>query len=369
MRLRRILPVIRKEFLHIIRDPRTLIAVLILPSILVILFGYALTFDIKNIDLMINDADKSQLSRQLIDGFKVSGKFRIVGYTDDRAEIERSLKTGSAKVGLIIPHGFGDELKAHHAAPIQTVMDGANPLIAQSSRNYALVIAQSVSAKILGTAGWAPVDVRSQLLYNPSLKSVNFIVPGIITLILMMIPAVITSSAIVREKETGTIEQIIVSPVRPVDLMLGKIAPYLIISAFDAFLITVVGVVWFGVILRGSIWLLMLAVLLYMLTTVSLGLLISTVAETQLVATMGAFLSTMLPSFLLSGFVFPISSMPIVVQYISMIIPARYFLVVIRGIFLKGVGLEVFWREILILLGFGLVLIVLSSVRFTKRLR
>ncbi len=369
MNLKRVLPVIKKEFLHIVRDPRTLIAVLILPSVLVILFGYALTFDIKNIDLVINDADKSELSRELIDGFRATGKFRIVGYTERRADVEKALRTGTAKVGLIIPRGFGDELTARHVAPIQTVMDGANPLMAQSTRNYALAIAQSVSAKILGSKGKAPIDVRSQLLYNPSLKSVNFIIPGIITLILMMIPAVITSSAIVREKETGTIEQIVVSPVRPVDLMLGKIAPYLIISAFNAFLITVVGVVWFGVILRGSIWLLMLAVFLYMLTTVSFGLMISTVAETQLVATMGAFLSTMLPSFLLSGFVFPISSMPVVVQYISLVIPARYFLVVIRGIFLKGVGLEVFWREMLILFVFGLVLIVLSSVRFTKRLR
>jgi ABC-2 type transport system permease protein len=367
--MKRILPIIRKEFLHILRDPRTLIAVLILPSMLLILFGYALTFDVKNIDLLINDADKSELSRQLIDGFKVSGKFRIVGYTEDRQDIEKDLKNGSAKVGLVIPRGFSACLKAKRAAPIQTVIDGANPLIAQSARNYTLVITQGVSARLAGSTGTPPVNVSSQLLYNPELKSVNFIVPGIITLILMMIPAVITSSAIVREKETGTIEQIIVSPVRPVHLMLGKITPYLMISAFDAFLITLVGVVWFGVILRGSVWLLALAVFVYMISTVGIGLLISTIAETQLVAQMAAFLSTMLPSFLLSGFVFPISSMPKVVQYISVFIPARYFLIVVRGIFLKGVGLDVFWREALILLFFGLIMISLSSLRFTKRLR
>lgn len=365
-------PIIRKEWLHIIRDPRTLGIVLVMPTVLLILFGYALSFDVKRISLAVDDADKTPASRQLIARFFSTGKFDRVGDVSGQDESDRRLKSGDVKMVIAIPRGFAADIDAKRPARFRVAIDGSNPVIARSAQAYSLAIPQAYARELAGsrTTG-APVpgiSIAATTLYNPSLSSTNFIVPGIITLILMMIPAIITSTAIVKERESGTIEQLIVSPVTPFQLMIGKIVPYIVISAVDALTVTVVGIVWFGVPFAGDPWLLAVAALLYMLSTIGMGLMISTVAETQVVALIGAFLTTMLPAFLLSGFVFPISSMPMVVVWITYIVPARYFLVIVRGIFLKGVGFEVFWREALILLGFGLVLLTVSTMRFRRRI-
>lgn len=371
--MKAIWPIFKKEFLHVVRDPRTLIVTLVMPVLLLLLFGYALTFDIKNISLGVHDTDKTVLSRGLVERFRASGKFEFLGSIESMDAINGRLKDGTIKMAIIIPKGFGDSIQAGKPGRFHIVVDASNPIVAKSARNYALVIPQAYAQELLkqrnvkiSPAG--RIDIRSTILYNPALASVNFIVPGIITLILMMIPAVITSTAIVREKETGTLEQIIVSPIKPYQLMVGKVAPYLVISAFDAFLITVVGVYWFNVPLNGNPWWIVLAVIFYMFSTVGIGLMISTVAETQIVAQMGAFLATLLPSFLLSGFVFPISSMPVVVQYITYIVPARYFLSIVRAVFLRGAGINVFWPEALVLLIMGSLLLTASTIRFRRRL-
>jgi ABC-2 type transport system permease protein len=373
--MRRIWAIMWKEFLHIIRDPRTIISTLVIPPMLVILFGYALTFDVKHIPLAVDDMDKTVASRELVKSFTASGYFDNVGSVSGLEEANAGFLRGDYKAHIMIPRGFSRNLMAGRGAVIELAIDGSNPVIANAAYRYGLVIPQRFTlAALKGTAPPAVVaaiskpaiQLKPQILYNPDLKSINFIVPGLIALILMMIPAIITSVAIVREKETKTIEQLIVSPVRPYELMLGKVSPYLIISGLDALLITMVGILWFKVPFNGSAVLLAGMVVLYMTTTVGIGLLISTVTETQMTAQVGAFLGTMLPAFMLSGFVFPIESMPPAIQFISIFVPARYFLVALRAIFLKGVGIAAFWQQALILFVFGVVVLTIATLRFRK---
>ncbi|MFA5866667.1 MAG: ABC transporter permease [Actinomycetota bacterium] len=373
--MRRIWAITWKEFLHIIRDPRTIISTLVVPPMLVILFGYALTFDVKHIPLAVDDMDKTAASRELIKSFTSSGYFDYYGSVNGFDSANEGFLKGDYKAHIIIPRGFSHNLSAGRRAAIEMSVDGSNPVIANSAYRYALIISQRFTMTVMrktappavfAAASKPALQVKPQILYNPDLKSINFIVPGLIALILMMIPAIITSVAIVREKETNTIEQLVVSPVRPYELMLGKVSPYLIISGLDALLITLVGILWFKVPFNGSALLLAAMVILYMITTVGIGLLISTVAETQMTAQVGAFLGTMLPAFMLSGFVFPIESMPVVIQYVSLFVPARYFLVALRAIFLKGVGIAAFWQQALILFVFGVIVLTIATLRFRK---
>lgn len=359
--MKRIWPIFWKEFLHILRDPRTLTSILIVPVLMMFLFAYALTFDVKHIPLTVHDADMTKESRRLIDVFQASKYFQLGQSSRSLDELNELISRGQVKVGLDVPKDFSAKLKVGRAATVGIVIDGSDPIIARAAYNYATSISQTSSRKPV-------LSLRPLVLYNPDLTSINFIVPGLIALFLMMIPAVLTSVAIVREKERRTLEQIIVSPVKPLELMMGKITPYLLIASFDAVLISLIGTLWFGVPFRGSALLLIALTLLYMLATLSIGIFISTMADTQQVAQMAAFLLTMLPSFLLSGFVFPISSMPRVLQYVSYLIPARYYLVILRGIFLKGVGMRALWPQALSLAVFTLILMTVSSLRFRKRL-
>lgn len=359
--MKRIWPIFWKEFLHILRDPRTLASILIIPILMMFLFAYALTFDVKHIRLAVHDADMTKESRRLIDAFQASKYFQVIQSSRSLNELNELISQGQVKVGLDIPRGFSDRLKSGRPATVGIIIDGSDPIIARAAYGYTSSISQTSVGKPL-------LSARPRVLYNPDLTSINFIVPGLIALFLMMIPAVLTSIAIVREKERRTVEQIIVSPVKPLELMVGKILPYLLIASFDALLISLVGTLWFGVPFRGSVLLLISLTLLYMVATLSIGIFISTMAETQQVAQMAAFLLTMLPSFLLSGFVFPVSSMPKVLQYVSYLVPARYYLVILRGIFLKGVGMMALWPEALSLAVFALILMTVSSLRFRKRL-
>jgi ABC-2 type transport system permease protein len=373
--MRRIWAITWKEFLHIIRDPRTIISTLVIPPMLVILFGYALTFDVKHIPLAVDDMDKTVASRELVKSFTASGYFDYAGSVNGLDQANAGFLRGDYKAQIMIPRGFSRNLSSGRGTVIELAIDGSNPVIANAAYRYALVIPQrfmlavmqeTAPPAVLAAMSKPALQLKPQILYNPDLKSINFIVPGLIALILMMIPAIITSVAIVREKETKTIEQLIVSPVRPHELMLGKVIPYLIISALDALLITLVGIMWFKIPFNGSALLLAAMIVLYMITTVGIGLLISTVTETQMTAQVGAFLGTMLPAFMLSGFVFPIESMPPVIQYISLFVPARYFLVTLRAIFLKGVGIAAFWQQALILFVFGIIVLTIATLRFRK---
>lgn len=374
--MRRIWAIMWKEWLHIIRDPRTIISVLVIPPMLVVLFGYALTYDVKQIPLAVNDLDQTAASRSLIRDLTSSDYFRPASPVNGEAEVEAGFRRGDYKAVLTVPRGFGAALAAGRTAKLETVIDGSNTLIAGAAQRYSLIVSQRFAARyalknappVLAAKLTAPaIKLLPRILYNPGLSSINFIVPGLISLILMMIPAIITSVAIVREKETGTIEQLIVSPMRPHELMLGKITPYLIISALNAAMITLVGVLWFGIPFKGSVLLLALMILLYMMTTVGIGLLISTITDSMMTAQVAAFLGTMLPAFMLSGFVFPIESMPIFIRAVSYIVPGRYFLVALRAIFLKGTGLESFWQQAAALLIFGTVMLIVSTVRFRKK--
>ncbi len=374
--MRRIWAIMWKEWLHIIRDPRTIITVIVIPPMLVVLFGYALTYDVKQIPLAVSDSDQSVASRAFIKSLTSSDYFRLSDPVNGEAAIEAGFRRGDYKAVAIIPRGFAANLTARRTARVEIVIDGSNTIIAGAAQRYALVIPQKFAAlyafknappALAAKLSQPSIKLMPRILYNPDLSSINFIVPGLISLILMMIPAIITSVAIVREKESGTVEQLIVSPMRPHELMLGKIAPYLVISALNAVMITLVGVLWFGVPFQGSVWLLVLMIALYMMTTVGIGLLISTVAETMLSAQVVAFLGTMLPAFMLSGFVFPIESMPKFIQAVTYIVPARYFLVALRAIFLKGTGLASFWQQAVALFIFGTVLLTVSTLRFRKK--
>jgi ABC-2 type transport system permease protein len=373
----RIGTVVWKEFLHIVREPRTLIIVLVIPVLQLVLFGYALTFDIKNIPMAVYDLDKSAKSRQLVDKFKSAGNFELESYIERRSEVTESLDNGRARMVLVIPRDFGNRLQAGRKVPVQVLIDGADPTLGRVALGYSAVILQlysrNIALRALSHRGLSlrvvtPIDARQRVWYNPELRSANFIVPGLIALLLMMIPAVLTAVAIVEEKERGTIERIIVSPVKNLELMLGKITPYLLIAAFDALLISVVGTILFEVPLRGSILLLASMTALYMLCTVSIGLFFSTLADSMQVAMMMVWMATMLPSFMLSGFVFPIASMPRAIQLVTYVVPAKYFLVIVRTIFLKGVGFSLIWTQALALGLFALLLIAVTSRRFRKHL-
>lgn len=374
----RIKAIMRKEFIHVVRDPRTLYVILAMPVIQLILYGYALSFDVKNIPLAVRDLDRSSQSRALVSSFRSSGYFDVEKYIEKRSEVHELLDKGRIKAVLVIPPDFSDKLVKGEKTSVLVLCDGSDPTYGRVSAGFSALITQMFSNRVTVetldrfgiklTEGFPPYDSRQRVWYNPEMSSANFIVPGILSLILVMVPCVITSVAIVREKEKGTIENLIVSPIRPVELMLGKIVPYLLIAAFDAIMITLIAVYWFQVAFRGSILLLILASILFMFGTVGLGLFVSTLANTQDVAQLMAVWISLLPSFLLSGFVFPIESMIKALQYLSYIIPNRYFLVILRSIFLKGVGFNIIWPEMLAMLIFGLSVFLLSSRRFVKKM-
>lgn len=369
--------IMRKEFIHILRDPRTLAITLFLPLFQLLMYGYALTFDIKNIPTAVYDSDRSATSRQLIRNFSSSGYFDIKT-TPNSADFTKRLDEGSIKVAIIIPRGFERQVSSDAGAKVQVLVDGSDPSFARVGVSYSSLIINRFSSQATAESlyrkgvtireGLPPIDAKARVWYNPELRSVNFIIPGLMAIILMMVTTVSISVAVVREKERGTLENLVISPIKSWELILGKIIPYVIIAFFEAVLILVFGVVWFNVPLHGSILLLALALMIYVAGTLGMGLLISAATDSQQVASFASFLATFLPAFLLSGFVFPIKSMPAVLQLVTYLVPARYFLVVIRGIFLKGVGISVLWPNILALAVFATLMIVVASMRLRRSL-
>jgi ABC-2 type transport system permease protein len=368
----------RKEFIQIFRDWRTLAVVIVLPLLMLVLYGYAINMDVKHLRTAIVDQDKGPAARDLIRAFENNEYFDVVRYLDSPAQIDGVIERGQARVAIVIPRGYARDLASGRKAQIQGIIDGSDPTTASIALSYIAGIVQSYSAQVtLAAAAKAgvtridllqPIDFRPRIWYNPGLRSTNFIVPGLMAVILMMLAALLTAMTVVRERERGTIEQLVVSPVMPRELMVGKMIPYVVIAFADIVLVTVAGRVLFDVPLEGSPLLLLVLSALFLVAALGIGLLISTVANTQQVAMTAALMTTMLPSFLLSGFFFPISNMPRIIQAITYLIPARYYLVIVRGIFLKGVGADVLWRQAVPLAVFGAVAIVLSAARFKKRL-
>ncbi|MFH1228262.1 MAG: ABC transporter permease [Planctomycetota bacterium] len=372
----RIRQIVIKEFIQIFRDPRMRVVLFVPPILQMLVFGYVVSTDVKNIPTAIMDLDNSPASRDVIREFTYSGYFKTVELISTDRRARQLLDSSRAGAVIRFNPGFGRDLTAGRPARMQMVVDGVDSTTAAVAMTYASRIIERYSARVLkdraGASVNAPnrfpeVDLRSRVWFNENLLSRNFFIPGVIALIITIITLLLTSMAIVKEKEIGTIEQLIVSPLRPWELIMGKLLPFAVIGLFNVLLITSVGVLWFGIPIRGSLLLLFGSAVLYLLTTLGIGLFISTIAGTQQEAMMTTFLFAF-PSILLSGFAFPIHNMPEIIQYITYLNPLRYFLVILRGIFLKGAGMEVLWPQMLALLIIGSGIFILSALRFRKRL-
>lgn len=373
--MNRILPIIRKEFIHILRDRRALVIAFLTPAIQMIILGYAATTDVRNVPLAIFDQDRTSQSRALVDAFIRSGQFALDGYVNSGQELVTLIDGGQARAGLVIPPTYGRDLTAGRDAEVIFILDGSDPSVASNALSSARLIGAALATRVRQealarhgalTMPGAP-QVRERVWYNPDMVSAVFMVPGLIGLVLQFQATLLTSSAIVRERERGTIEQLIVTPIQPYELMLGKILPYAAVELLVVGEVLLVGTLWFGVPIRGSLPLLIAIACLFLVSTLALGLLISTIARTQFEAFQLSFL-TLLPSVFISGFIYPIDAMPLVLQLISGVIPLTYFLVVVRGIIIKGVGVEALLPQILALAAFGSVLLAVASARFRKRL-
>jgi ABC-2 type transport system permease protein len=354
-----------KEFRQIGRDRRTLLILLFVPAFFLLLYGYALNFDIRNIRLAVDDRDHSPQSRDLVSAFINSGYFDLVATTERDEEIVRLIDTGSARAALVVPAGFGRDVTRGRSTSVQVIIDGDNANTATTVMGYAQVLLAGISATYELRAAPA-LQLESRVWYNPELRSALFLVPGLIAYIAMLTAVVSTSLSIVREKEVGTMEQVRMAPVGPLAYVVGKTVPYFFISMASSMGIVALAMLLFGLPMRGSWPMLLLAVSLFLIGALAFGLLISTMADTQQVAFQLALLTSYLPTLMLSGFIFPISSMPTVLQVITHVVPARYFLVALRGIVLKGVGPEVFWRELVALVVFAAVIIGLASIRLKR---
>jgi len=373
----RLKPVMKKEFRQIGRDKRSLFLLLILPAFLLIMYGYALNFDVKHLALAVFDQEKSQRSRDFLDRFLHTEYFDLKFDLDNMKQIDDLMGKGEVQVALVIPRDFSRSLLAGRESPVQVIIDGEETGIAGTAIGYLSAITQSYSTELvvetMKTAGRVefelPVDYHPRVWFNPDLRSARFLVPGLMAFILMITVVISTSFSVVREIERGSIEQLIVSPLRPAELIIGKTIPYALISLLSAHSVLLFGYLLFDVSIKGSYAWLLMGMLFFLLCGLGLGLLISTIASTQQVAFMLAIITTMLPTFILSGFVFPIRNMPVIIQAVTYLIPARYFLAILRSVMLKGVGLGSFGWELALLAGFAFLTLFLSSVRMGKTLK
>ncbi|TEU12193.1 MAG: ABC transporter permease [Anaerolineales bacterium] len=369
----RTLALIRKEFLHILRDRRTLGVMFVMPIVQLMLMGYAATTDIEHLRTAILDGDKSPASRELVDAYRASNYFDIAFYVESEQQLEYLVDSGQVRAGLIIPAGYGQALTTGDRAQVAFVIDGSDPSVASTVFAASQSVGQAQSMRIIErTIGIDPddmpgVQVRPRVWYNPEMKSANFMIPGIMGMILYFQSSLFTAMAIVRERELGTIEQLIVTPIKPLELIIGKVIPYVFIAFFNVLEVLAIGVFWFGVPVRGSLGLLLGLSALFLLSSLGIGIFISSVANTQQEAMLLTFL-TMFPSIFLGGFFFPIEAMPDWLRVITYVIPLRYMLVIIRGIILKGVGLQILRQEVIALSIFGVVIMLLATARFRKKL-
>jgi len=333
--VKRIIAISKKEFLHIIHDSRSLIIIFILPVLQLIMFGYALNMEIQNIDLAVIDNSNTTISNQLVQSFRGSPYFSPFNYDGPMEKIDELFLNRQAQAILVIDQNFQQDYIRDHTSPVQILIDAADPNAAMMIQQYSNGIIMAFNE---AQNGKLPLlfEVKPRIWYNPDLKSDYFFIPGLVALILVMISALLTSITITREKEMGTMEQILVSPIRPIEIVMGKVLPYIALAFFDGLLILILGITMFDVPFIGSYLLLFALSIVYIITSLSLGLMISTVVSTQQVAMMAALAATLLPTLMISGFIFPLKSMPDILQYISYIVPAKYYLIIIRGIMLKG---------------------------------
>jgi ABC-2 type transport system permease protein len=371
--------VIVKEFLQIRRDVRMIPVIFVAPVIQIIFLGFAVNTDVTDVPTVLVDLDRTATSRDLVARFVRSGYFELVGSEERAADVDRWLVTGDAQLGLVVGQGFGAALASGGEARLQVITDGSDAASANVALGYAGALARGYGAEIqlrrLGELGGetglhrpGQVDLEPRVFYNPDLKSRWFYVPAVLALVLMVMTMLLSAMGVVREKEIGTMEQLMVTPLRPWQLLVGKLAPFAIIGVVQMFLVTAVTVLGFGVPLAGSFALLLGLTMLFLLSTLGLGLLISTLVQNQQQAMMAAAFAAILPMVYLSGLIFPIENMPRAIQVVTYAVPLRYYAEIIRGVFLRGSGIDVLWPQAVALLGMGLAILTFASLRFRKRL-
>lgn len=364
---KRIRAIVKKELYHILRDPRTLAIIFVMPVLMVLIFGYALNMDIEHIKLGVVDNDHTPESRALVRSYASSKYFDIAMTSDNRDDLGNAMNRSEIKAGLIIPEGFGEECRTAPVSHVQMLIDGSDPTFGNAAMNYASAIAFSHSITVSPVENRLPLDVRERFLFNPDLKGSHFVIPGIVAVILMMVCALLTSITIAREKETGTMEILLVSPIHPGEIIVGKVMPYIFIALLDAVFILTFSRVVFGIPIRGDLVLLLFLSIVYVYSALAMGLLISSIAPTQQVAMMAALVGTILPSILLSGFIFSIFSMPKPIQIFTYIVPARHYMVIIRGILLKSSTLGLLKEPVLMLIVIGTLFLTIATLRFKTR--
>ena len=376
MSVRRIKALTKKEFIQMSRDIRSLTGALFIPLLMIFLFGYALSLDVDRIPTLVLDRDRTPLSRELIHRLTDSRYFSLVGNIETERQIDGVLARGEALMALVIPENFASRVKKGNAVSIQVVFDGSDSNTASIAVGYLkAVIAgfdMGIQEKRLRRAGLKMVDMplegRIRVWFNPELKSKNFIIPGLTGVIMMAICTQMTALSVSREKETGTLEQLISTPISSMELLVGKLLPYVAVGLVDLALVMGAGVLIFGVPFRGSYLSLLVISLIFLTGTLSWGLFVSVISKSQLQASQIAVLSAFLPSFLLSGFIYPIENMPVALQVITYIVPARYFVEILKGLFLQGVGLTVLWPQVLALVIYAVVILNLARKKFSKRI-
>ena len=374
MNFKRVRAIANKERIQILRDPRSLALGLVIPVILIVLFGYALSLDIKNVPLAIWDQDNSKTSVDFLLNFKNSDYFKIIGYYDNYRDLQRLLDYGETMMAMVIPKDFSRYIYSNQSAPVQLILDGSDSNTAQISLGYAQGVVQAYNDKLLRKASQTnlvnpqPICLDQRVWFNQDFESKNFIVPGLIAIIMMIIAALLTSLTVAREWERGTMEQLISTPVRPSELIIGKFLPYFAIGMIDLVISVILGRFIFFVPLRGSLIQLAIMSALFLTGALSLGIFISTVAKNQLMASQMAILTSFLPTFLLSGFTYEIFNMPQWVQVITYFIPARYFIKILRGIYLKDIGMFELWPEAICLVIFSVLMSRLAVHKFKKKI-
>lgn len=368
MKLIRIKAITRKELIQIRRDPLSLAMAFLMPVILLFIYGYAITFDIDEIPTVVFDMDKSSLSREFVKQFHESGYFRVNSYVQTYREIDQFLDSGKARVAIILPEDFSKNIRKGYNVQVGVLIDGSDSNTATIAQGYTLAIAEAFSRRIMGPRVTPLIESRHRVWYNSELKSRNFIIPGLIAIIMAVIIALLIALTIAREWDRGTMEQLISTPVKTPELIIGKLIPYFLIGFADTILTILMSTLVFNVPLRGSLVLLLSLSGIFLFGGLSFGMLMSIVGKTQLAASQAALLTSFLPAFLLSGFIFSISNMPKPLQVVTYFIPARYFVKILKGIFLKGSTLRVLWLEALLLTLFAVLVFTAANRKFRKRI-
>lgn len=362
--IHRFISIMKKEFIHIKRDPPSIIMAIMIPFIFMLLFGYAVTTEVDHVNLAIMDHDQTFESRDLIQTFATSNYFNIYEGVHEKDRLEYLIEKGIVKAALVIPPDFSYKVNKKLQPETELIVDGSDPTVARTAVQSGTLIAKSHNNPNMLNGG---ISLSTKVWYNPKMDSITFTIPGLMGLIMQNITIMLTAFSLVREREKGTIEQLIVSPIKPIELILGKMIPYILIGSIDFIITVALGSLWFGVQIEGNLMLLMLLGLGFVICALAIGMLISTVASNQLQAMQMSFM-ILLPSVLLSGFVFPREAMPLPIYMLSNFIPLTYFLTILRGIIIKGVGISILWKEVLVLLLFGTGLLAMASLRFRKRL-